>query len=51
MNTDLNYKWISINFSFSFVIDSLEEYVPLKEWMVKILFVSSDIYTKYPVMQ
>lgn len=34
------------NFSFSFVIEGLEEYAPLKEWMVKICFVSRDTYTK-----
>lgn len=33
---DLNCKWVSINFSFSLVTESLEEYVPLKEWMVNL---------------
>lgn len=34
---------------FSFAIEGLEEFMLSKQWMIKRLFVSSGVYTKYPV--
>jgi len=40
-----------LNPKFSFAIEALEEFMLLKQWMVRRLFAFSGVYTKYPVSE